>query len=345
MRVSTKFGLTTLALVLATLVGQSGSPALAQAPASCGAAVPVRPADLPAMAEAVRTGGGCRRVEVMVPVRWTYDAATGGASLFRVKSAFPAIGLSQFDLKERTVEFAALDGYELDLVAPFTRAVPKTAETIKACRKARQSGQDYGNQKEVAQRCESQALTLAIRFDNPADIALAGRFAVTADQESRLERDGLFLRVTLRLDTATITDDFMGQMIAEGGLEAVRLTDAAGASVAMGVSSDDLSPPADAPRTWLRRPTAQDFARAYPAAAQAAGTNGKAVLDCRIGHLGQLRHCVVQQEDPAGAGFGQAALQLAGAVLVGPANPDGPSIAGQAIRLPITFVSAPAAKP
>ncbi|MDQ0466113.1 TonB family protein [Caulobacter ginsengisoli] len=312
--------------------------ALAQADA-CGGAISVRPTDLPAVAEAVRAGGGCRRVEITIPLRWTYDAAKGQASLFRGQSPFPAISLSQFDLKDRTVEFSAINGYELNLIPAFTRAVPKSEEAIKACRKARQSDQDYPDQKEVAQRCASQALTLAIRYDNPADIALAGRFALTADQESRLQRDGLFLRITLRLDRATITDDFMGQMIAEAGLEGVRLTDAAGAVVAMGVSSDELSPPADTARTWLRRPSANDFARFYPAGAKSTGTDGKAVLQCRVGHQGQLRHCQVQQEDPAGAGFGQAAQQLARGILVGPANPQGPSVAGLTIQIPIQFVT------
>jgi hypothetical protein len=328
-------------LVLVALAGLLlSAPARSQGAATdaCGPAISARPADLPGLVEAVRTGGGCRRVTVSIPVGWAYEPDKGRGSLFRTASPFPAIGLTQLDLKGGEVDITAVNGYELDLARPFDRAVPKSDEAIKACRKARQRDSEYPSQKEVARLCASQALTLAVRFDNPDDIGLPGRIPLTPAQAARLQSGGLYLKLTLRIDQASITDDFLGQLVAQARLEGLRLTDPEGNILVAGVSSDSLSPPADTPRQWLKLPSAGDMARLYPSRTDLPG--GKVLLQCRIGHLGQLRHCEVLEDEPQGVGYSDTALQLSRLFLAGPADPEGPSIAGMTIQIPITFAPA-----
>lgn len=330
-------------LALAALAGLLLSgPARSQGapPDACGAAISALPADLPGLVEAVRTGGGCRRVTVSIPVGWTYEPGKGQGSLFRAESPFLAIGLSKIELKGGEVEINALNGYELDLARPFGRAVPKTDEAIKACRKARQRDSDYPDQKQVARLCASQALTLAIRFDNPDDIGLPGRIPLTPAEAARLQGAGLYLKLTLRIDQAAITDDYLGQLVAQGELEGIKLADPEGNILAAGVSSDTLSPPADTPRKWLQLPTANEFGRFYPDRALRAKVAGTVTLQCRIGHLGQLRRCEVLKEDPADMDFGTSALKLSRYFVAGPGDPDRPSIAGMTVQIPIRFALA-----
>ena len=327
-------------LALVALAGLLlSAPARSQGAAAdaCGAPISARPADLPGLVEAVRAGGGCRRVTVSIPVGWAYEPDKGRGSLFRTASPFPAIGLTQLDLKGGEAEITAVNGYELDLVPPFDRALPKTDEAIKACRKARQRDSEYPNQKEVARLCASQALTLAIRFDNPDDIGLPGRIPLTPAQAARLQQGGLYLKLTLRIDQASITDDFLGQLVAQGHLEGLRLADPEGNILVAGVSSDSLSPPADTPRKWLRLPSGSEFARYYPPKSVLAKIGGNVVMQCRVGHLGQLRHCQILSEDPPDMEFGKNALMLAPYFLAAPVNPEGPSIAGMTVQIPIKF--------
>lgn len=62
--------------------------------------------------------------------------------------------------------------------------------------------------------------------------------------------------------------------------------------------------------TWARRPTGRDFARHYPAEALEAGQSGYANLNCVVGERGQLESCIVLRENPAGQGYGAAALEM-----------------------------------
>ena len=71
---------------------------------------------------------------------------------------------------------------------------------------------------------------------------------------------------------------------------------------------------APAPRykpDWLRKPSGEDMAWAYPQRAQREEIGGKAVLQCLVAPDGGLTHCQVASEAPADYGFGAAALALA----------------------------------
>jgi TonB family protein len=66
----------------------------------------------------------------------------------------------------------------------------------------------------------------------------------------------------------------------------------------------------DAPVAWQKTPTAEQVAQAYPVAARSSNSAGKAMVNCVLQPDGRLRACKVVSEEPAGAGFGQAALGL-----------------------------------
>lgn len=89
---------------------------------------------------------------------------------------------------------------------------------------------------------------------------------------------------------------------------------------------------------WLMRPTGEDMARYYPVEAAKAQVGGDAVIGCRVGVDGRLQRCVVRDEAPLGAGFGQAALDLSPYFVMSPASRDGKPTADGQVVIPIRFV-------
>jgi TonB family protein len=87
---------------------------------------------------------------------------------------------------------------------------------------------------------------------------------------------------------------------------------------------------------WINRPSSRDVARYYPRRALNAGRSGHVVLDCVANSNGRL-DCSVASEDPNGYGFGQAALSIARGMRVAATLPDGRSVAGGHLRVPLTF--------
>jgi len=87
---------------------------------------------------------------------------------------------------------------------------------------------------------------------------------------------------------------------------------------------------------WAQRPTAQDFARYYPAEAFRQGVSGRATLECIVADDGRLS-CTVFSESPEGAGFGEAALRVSRHFRMAPATRDGTPTAGGRVRIPIRF--------
>lgn len=86
---------------------------------------------------------------------------------------------------------------------------------------------------------------------------------------------------------------------------------------------------------WISRPTAQSFDEFYPFAARNANIEGRAALDCLVNADGSLR-CLVADENPIGADFGQAALHIAQSFRV-LRDAGGASAVGKRVRIPITF--------
>lgn len=90
---------------------------------------------------------------------------------------------------------------------------------------------------------------------------------------------------------------------------------------------------------WLERPNARDFARYYPEAAYQANVSGRAVLDCIVTADGRIA-CTVASEEPAGYGFGEAALRISTHFRMALQTRDGRPTRSGRVRLPIRFVLA-----
>jgi TonB family protein len=81
-----------------------------------------------------------------------------------------------------------------------------------------------------------------------------------------------------------------------------------------------------------------DALRYYPARAERMGIEGVASISCFVTIEGALRNCVVKSEEPAGAGFGEAALNMATLFKMRPATRDGKPVESvMPITIPIRF--------
>lgn len=88
--------------------------------------------------------------------------------------------------------------------------------------------------------------------------------------------------------------------------------------------------------TWLKRPSGEDVLAVWPSPAWAKGLGGRAVISCRVTLQGALANCSVLSEDPAGAGFGLAAIALSPQFLLKPGIRDGKPVESTA-TIPIVF--------
>jgi protein TonB len=89
---------------------------------------------------------------------------------------------------------------------------------------------------------------------------------------------------------------------------------------------------------WASMPSRRDLGRAVPKEALRLGLSGRVVLRCDVLDNGKLAGCIVQSEDPAGVGFGEAAYRLIPKFQLAPL-PGGQSLAGGVITIPIGFES------
>jgi len=108
------------------------------------------------------------------------------------------------------------------------------------------------------------------------------------------------------------------------------------------------SPPAEVyDPLWLKTVSPSGGAKLFPAAAVKAGLKtGSAKVACAVAQDGTLKDCAVVSEDPAGMGFGDAALLIASVMQMNPWTAEGSPVDGAHIVLPIKLVlpdSAPAA--
>jgi len=83
--------------------------------------------------------------------------------------------------------------------------------------------------------------------------------------------------------------------------------------------------------TFVEAPSREQVAAAFPAKAKAAGQSGAVDLSCTTAAGGRLKDCAVIGEDPRGAGFGQAARQLARGMRVAGVS------TGTEVRVPVNF--------
>jgi TonB family protein len=88
---------------------------------------------------------------------------------------------------------------------------------------------------------------------------------------------------------------------------------------------------------WSVKPTGNDFAHVYPAAAEARDIEGAAVIQCVINGELRLENCAVVGEQPQGLGFGEAALALGKIFIASMKTKDGTAATGGVVRIPIRF--------
>jgi protein TonB len=111
---------------------------------------------------------------------------------------------------------------------------------------------------------------------------------------------------------------------------------------ALVIAQADPVPPASAaqqevPPRWLHKATGEDVRRVYPPDALQRGVEGIVMVSCQVTEKGEMAECRVEQEAPAGEGFGDAALKLMPRFLMRPPTRDGVPVAGATVRLPIQF--------
>jgi protein TonB len=88
---------------------------------------------------------------------------------------------------------------------------------------------------------------------------------------------------------------------------------------------------------WLELPTAGQLDAGYPRGALRRGVSGRAVMNCVVTEEGTLSACSVISEDPPDMGFGEAVLALSDKFRMAPTLPDGRSVAGARVTIPMLF--------
>ena len=114
--------------------------------------------------------------------------------------------------------------------------------------------------------------------------------------------------------------------------------------LAQAVQSTDL---ADAPKPpepfvitappWRSRATGDDVARVYPRDALRRGIEARATVECRVAADGRMSDCTLVSVEPPGLGFEEAALKLTPRFRMHLTTPDGMSVVGGTIRMPLRF--------
>lgn len=90
---------------------------------------------------------------------------------------------------------------------------------------------------------------------------------------------------------------------------------------------------------WEQMPSYEMVKAVTPKVAREKRIEGRVVMDCRVDAQGRMGGCLVISEEPNALGLGAAALKLAPYYKLSPTLPDGRSVGGGVVRLPINFGS------
>jgi TonB family protein len=88
---------------------------------------------------------------------------------------------------------------------------------------------------------------------------------------------------------------------------------------------------------WTTTPTYADVVAVFPAKAREKKVGGKATLRCAFKDAGQVGYCVVQNDEPAGYGFGNAALDLVSHFQGPTTYGDGKLTKANVVTIPVVF--------
>ncbi len=87
---------------------------------------------------------------------------------------------------------------------------------------------------------------------------------------------------------------------------------------------------------WLRMPDQEAMEQYFPA--DAKGAEGRTRMECVVSTRGLLDNCTLDEETPAGHGFGAAALSMSSIFLMRPMTVDGLPVGGAKVTIPIHFM-------
>lgn len=99
------------------------------------------------------------------------------------------------------------------------------------------------------------------------------------------------------------------------------------------------------PLQILRSPSPEVLASLFPATARRAGVEGAATLECVIRRDGTFGECVIRGENPAGLGFGGAALLAMNYYQVDVSGPNAVQVSRRMPGITIRFALPPGASP
>jgi protein TonB len=89
---------------------------------------------------------------------------------------------------------------------------------------------------------------------------------------------------------------------------------------------------------WIQSIKPDSIVKLFPETAIKAGYKvGRATVECAVAADGSLTGCITVTEDPAGYGFGEAALIVAGVMRMSPWSKQGAPVEGARIALPVKF--------
>lgn len=71
---------------------------------------------------------------------------------------------------------------------------------------------------------------------------------------------------------------------------------------------------------WSRKPNGDELSAFYPLRAEQERVGGSVTISCNVNLLGMANSCVVDNEEPAGYGFGNATIEVAGRFRFHPAT-------------------------
>ncbi|MDG2530965.1 TonB family protein [Caulobacter endophyticus] len=123
----------------------------------------------------------------------------------------------------------------------------------------------------------------------------------------------------------------------KAGLALVALLASTAAGAVWAANPEVTPKPIVSRPVWVQKPDIADLDRYYPAQAKAEKLAGRAVIGCDVTPQGELHRCKVASELPAGAGFGEAALQLSQHFRMDPTLPDGKPAGNGWVNIPINF--------
>ena len=91
--------------------------------------------------------------------------------------------------------------------------------------------------------------------------------------------------------------------------------------------------------SWIRKPTAVDWATNFPRKARGVADKARVVLSCRVTAGNRVKDCTVVSEKPSGYGIGQAVIRMSSMFRVKPVEVDGRPQYDLRVRIPLTFVN------